>query len=82
MSKAPTPATKTACLPSLGFDEMRATRHRFVKAVETSVPGPLPGEWEDVWQYIYACEETGVERVWGYASRDMASTSIPLIRDN
>lgn len=80
MSKAPTPVNKHPWLPSRGFDEMRATRHKYVKAVETSVPGPQPGEWEDVWQYVFSCEETGVERVFGYASRDMSD--IPLATDN
>jgi hypothetical protein len=67
-------------LPSKGYDEMRATRHRFVKAVETCIPGPDPDTWEDIWQFIYACDDTGVERVWGYASRDMIE--IPLASDN
>lgn len=69
--KAPIPATKTALLPSSGYDQLKVTRHRYVKAVETSHPGLTPGTWEDVWEYIFACEETGVERVWGYASRDL-----------
>lgn len=70
--KAPIPQTRGAFLPSAGYDSMKATRHRYVKAVETSVPGIIPGTWEDIWQYIYACEETGIERVWGYASRDLS----------
>ena len=79
-TKAPAPVTKNPWLPSKGFDEMKATRHKYVKAIEASLPGPAEGEWEDVWQYIYACEETGAERVWGYASRDMPD--IPLAKDN
>lgn len=62
---------------------MKATRHKYVKAIEASLPVTgLNGEetWEDVWQYIYACEETDVERVWGYASRDL--NEIPLAKDN
>jgi hypothetical protein len=80
MAKAPTPVTKTAWLPSKGYDYMRATRHKYVKAIEASIPGLMDGTWEDIWQYIYACENTGVERVWGYASRDMPD--IPYAKDN
>jgi hypothetical protein len=59
---------------------MRATRHRFVKTVETSIPGLRDGTWEDIWQFIYACDDTGVERVWGYVSRDFPD--VPLAKDN
>ncbi len=79
--KAPTPVNKAPWLPSMGYDEMRATRHKYVKAVENSV-GNADGTWEDVWQYVFACEETGVERVWGYASRDLVAMSLPTERDN
>jgi hypothetical protein len=59
---------------------MKATRHKFVKTIETSVPSLPEGTWEDVWQFVFSCEETGTERVFGYASRDL--TGIPLARDN
>jgi len=80
MPKAPTPATKTACLPSAGYDYMRATKHRFVKAVETSVEGPLAGTWEDVWMFVFACESTGAERYWGYESKSL-TPSVPEALD-
>lgn len=71
----PTPATRTAYLPSKGYDNMRATQHKFVKATEHSFENKLDGGWEDVWLFWYACQETGVERVWGFESRDV--TAIP-----
>jgi hypothetical protein len=79
MAKAPTPVTKNPWLPSEGYDQMKATKHRYIKAVESTIPGEGE-EWEDVWLYIFACEETGAERVWGYASRNL--TEIPLATDN
>lgn len=61
-AKMPEPETKEALLPSFGYGPglPRITRHVFTRALECH----LPGEGE-AWEFLYKCEETGVERRWG-----------------
>lgn len=73
---APRPEKLDPILESAGSRSRLATRHVFVRAVEASVgTGPDP----EAWKFIYRCEVTGAERVWGCVSRDRRSLKF---RDN
>lgn len=83
--KPPTPQTKVALLPSAGYDYMRATKHKYLKTIESSfmvVRGEngQADKYEDVWLHIFSCEATGSERVWGYEVK--MGPAIPLTRVN
>ena len=81
MAKPPIPETKTAWLPSRGYDGLRATRHTYVKTVATSYPGLQEKTWDDVWEFVFACDDTGAERPWGFEAKLLAPT-VPLGKVN
>jgi hypothetical protein len=65
--KPPKPQTLTAILPSFGSGagRPRCTLHKYIATRECSVAGPDG----DAWEFIYECQETGVERRWGIEDR-------------
>lgn len=69
-SKLPVPVTKTALLPSFGYGGItpRITRHTYSRTVECMLPGD--GE---AYEFLFRCEETGVERRWGTYEEEEAN---------
>ena len=57
-TRLPEPETKSGLLRSAGYKAFTLTRHRFA---ETKLAG-------DCYQFWYACDETGVRRLWGTRS--------------
>ena len=67
MSDLPAPEKTEACLPSVGLNYTRATRHTFSHAEEvpyTDADGKPDGS---VYAFVYKCTETGAARRWGFA---------------
>lgn len=64
MSRLVQPEITNPLLPSVGFDLLRATRHKFVgfePMIIKYTHGSKPGH-----AMIFECEETGARRRWGY----------------
>lgn len=62
----PEPSVKHPVLPSAGFADQRVTRHSFVRTERVEIDlGPEPRYG---WAVIYACDDTGAERRWGFES--------------
>lgn len=61
MTPMPKPATRVVFLPSEGCN--RATRHRYVRTVLE--PDKELGHLAFEWRFIFRCDETGTERVYG-----------------
>lgn len=59
--------TKTAILPSAGYDYCRATKHFHVRdEAGTDSAG------DPAWLPLYRCAETGIARYWGAEQRKVS----------
>lgn len=58
--RKPSPEKRVICIASAGLNFARATQHRFIAARRVRIAG------ETGWEFIYRCEETGVERRYGW----------------
>jgi hypothetical protein len=70
--KLPEPVTRSALLPSFGFGPgmPRITKHLYSRTLECT----LPGQDGTCYEFMFKCEETGVERRWGtYADEEITS---------
>jgi len=68
-SRLPTPTTKVALLPSFGYGPglvPRITKHTYSRTMECILPSPDGNAYE----FLFRCEETGVERRWGTEDRE------------
>ena len=67
----PRPDTTTALLESGGYTHKRATVHTYVdtRECEVEVPRTEGTAKQPAWEFIFKCNETGVERRWGIVDR-------------
>jgi hypothetical protein len=64
MARLVPPENKTPCIPSAGFDMMKATKHEFV-GVEPFAIKYATSTYR-AHGMMYKCTETGAIRRWGY----------------
>lgn len=62
--RRPRPLKSVAFLVSAGYERPRATRHIYIE----TAPATLK-DGQKIWEHIFACEESGVKRRWGYEAR-------------
>jgi hypothetical protein len=76
MIRIPRPETRFAFLMNEAIG--MPTRHRYVETIEAMLP-MLPGNEEGLpvggsaWQFLYECEVTGMQRVWGVEERAVST---------
>lgn len=65
--KLPVPSTKEALLPSFGYGPgwPRITKHKYSRTLECTLPDD-----GDAYEFMFKCQETGVERRWGTCGRE------------
>jgi hypothetical protein len=71
--KPPKPETTQAFLVSAGYPTPRGTSHHHYETRPTTIVVPqLDGTLieEPVWEHVFKCFETGVERRWGIQARE------------
>ena len=81
MIRVPRPEIRRALLMNepLGFP----TYHRYIESLECALP-LLPDETPEdtvggpAWQFLFECEVTGIQRVWGVENRALSSFDEPL----
>ncbi len=80
--KRPTPKVTSAILISEGCNTPTPTRHHFVETRATTVPNPNPDEAGQIpiWEFVFKCFKTGVDRRWGYEPRTVL-TDVELARE-
>lgn len=62
------PRTRRATLASEGYGDGRVTPHRYVRTEWRPWRPEDPSKPQAVQAFVFECEETGAERVWGNAS--------------
>lgn len=60
----PKPATRTAFLVSTGITIPTPTKHKYVETRECELLGPGGGP---AYEFVFECQETGMQRRWGNA---------------
>lgn len=82
MIRVPRPEVKHALLMNAATG--LPTPHKYIESIECTLP-ILPGEDDDsnsvggpAWQFLFECEITGVQRVWGAEDRALSSFDEPL----
>ncbi len=85
MIRVPRPEVKFAFLVNAATG--LPTRHQYIETVECTLP-LLPNEdggntvGGPAWQFLFECEVTGVQRVWGAEERALSSFDEPLEMSN
>lgn len=79
MNQPPKPQNLTPLLVSQGYGAVRWTRHKYV---ETRPAHLLDREGRpmrdgEIWEHIFECTETGEERRWGNAERNVTAVPPP-----
>lgn len=82
MIRVPRPEVKFALLVNSATGE--PTPHKYIETVECTLPILANDEGgNDVggaaWQFLFECERTGVQRVWGTEDRALSSFDEPLV---
>ncbi len=83
MIRVPRPETKFAILVNTRTG--KPTPHRYIETVECTLP-MLPGDeganaiGGAAWQYLFECQITGIQRVWGAEERAPSSFDLPFAR--
>jgi hypothetical protein len=81
MIRVPRPEVKRALLVNTAT--RLPTPHKYIESIECTLP-MLPGEdgghpvGGPAWQFLFECEITGVQRVWGVEDRALSSFDEPL----
>lgn len=58
--------TKTAILPSAGYNFRKTTRHTFAYSELVTLPGPGKKDYVTGMGHFFRCSETGELRRWGF----------------
>lgn len=83
MIRVPRPETKFAILVNASTG--KATHHKYIETVECNLP-MLSGDDGNnsvggpAWQFLFECESTGIQRVWGAEERALSTFDDPLKR--